>query len=116
MSQSTARKSRRATSNGNGSAIEKLPDLEDFLGLDDKAAIDADKILGMARSMRNLDRTQIAEDLKGSDVIPGINPEQRTFDQQRKLIRKAYGLLVEQVKADGYWALVEAKLNQAKQG
>jgi hypothetical protein len=46
-------------------------------------------------------------------VIPGINPEQRTFKAQRAAIDKAYGRLVEQVKRDDYWALVEQLLQEA---
>lgn len=91
-----------------------VPDLEDFLGLKDKAAIDADRILNLASSLRTLNRIQLQEGLNDSDVIPLGNPDQKTFEQQKKVINEAYKRLVTQIKADDYWALVEQLLTEAK--
>lgn len=91
-----------------------VPSLEDFLGLRDKAAIDADRIRNLAISLQTLNRLQTQEGLEDSDVIPASNPEQKTFADQREVIEEAYQRLVKQAKSDDYWALVEQLLTEAK--
>ena len=111
MSQRTARATR---ANGNGSAAEKLPDLEGLLGFADKATIDANRIMSLSQLLHNVNRIQVEHGLKDSDVIPADDVEGRTFAQQRAHIKKSYARLVEQIKKDDYWALVEQKLAEAK--
>lgn len=102
-------------------AIEKLPDLEDYLGSEEKAQMDADRIKLLARSLRTLNRDQVQESLKDGDRIPGTPPMDdgavefngakfRSFKQQRDVILKAYVKLWEQIEEEGYRALVEDAL------
>jgi hypothetical protein len=104
-------------------SIEKLPGLEEYLGVDEKASLDVERIKRMALSLRNLNRDQTTEDKKDSDMIPGVPPMDdgekevggqkfRTFGQQRKIINAAYERLWDQIEEEGYRASVEQQLNQ----
>lgn len=123
MSQKTARQSRQPDSNG--SALEKLPDLEDFLGLEEKAQMDADRIKHMARSLRAINRVQALEEKADTEAIPGAAPEDdgdvefggqyfRSFRKQRQLLNRSYKILWDLIEEDGYRANVQRILDQTK--
>lgn len=124
MSQRTARASRTAAAK-NGSAVEKLPDLEDYLSLDEKAQMDADRIKNLSRAARNLGRIQALEECKDGDAIPGTAPEDdgdvsidgeryRSFRKQRQLLNRSYRILWDLIERDGYRANVQKILDQGK--
>lgn len=107
MSEKTAR---RARTNGHN-ALEKLPSIDDLLGVSELAQADAEGLLNMAANKRGIEEMMKDEKLALSDPIPNRRPE-RTFREQLKLIEDAYARKWKRIDEAGHRANVLEILEQ----
>jgi hypothetical protein len=115
----------RTGQNGRPDAIETVPTIDELLGVDDKARIDAGKFRMMAQNRRDLKRNMLIEGVAEDEPVPGSPPRKdgayadedgttyRTCAQQLKLIDEAWKRLWDAVERDGYRASVLAILAES---
>jgi hypothetical protein len=108
--QSQSRAKRRTTAKD---AAEKLPSIDDLLGVSAKAEEEALALQSMSRNLRRLRGLRHDEGLKETDVIPNANPR-RTFKEQEAIINRAYRERWKRIEAEGIRANVQAKLDELK--